>query len=276
MKNPKTKSINEKTAYQMAGEGDTTILLVHGIPSSLDEWKFLLPELVSAGYRAIAMDLLGHGNSFKPENPRYYTVDAAYDFFDEWASSLDIDTPMALVGHSFGGHIVIKYALNHPDKVRALILIDPFLSFRQFSWIYRLLFSNPAPAAFLYKIIPSALIKSFVWMENTKIAGFQILSDLPPGEIAAMVNDYKRCSANVAYFPRSVSDQAIDYAKIKPPTLLIWGKKDHTLSTSWYKEIVSKLPDCTFKILNARHYPHRTNYPEVNARILEFLKSNSI
>ncbi|HMD89376.1 MAG TPA: alpha/beta hydrolase [Anaerolineaceae bacterium] len=272
----KATQFNEKTAYQIAGEGDTAILLIHGIPSWLDEWKFLVPELVSAGYRALAMDLLGHGSSYQPENPDCYTVETAYDLFDEWFSGLNIDAPVVLVGHSFGGQMAIRFALKHPHKVAALILIDPLLDFGQFSRMSRLLFSNPALAAFFYKIIPLGLIKASVWLENIRIESFRVRSALPDGELAMMVNGYQRCSPNVVYFLRTVRDQTLDYAEIKAPTLLLWGKDDRTLSTSWYRELVRKLPDCSFEILNARHYPQRTNFPEVKDHILEFLKAKSI
>jgi pimeloyl-ACP methyl ester carboxylesterase len=222
------------------------------------------------------MDLLGHGNSYQPENPRCYTVEVAYDLFDEWFRGLNIDAPVVLVGHSFGGQMAIRFALKHPDKVAALILIDPLLNFGQFSRLNRLVFSNPAPAAFLYKIIPLWLIQFFVWLENIRLKGFRVRNALPDGELALMVNGYQRCSPNVVYFLRTVSDQALDYAGIKAPTLLLWGKDDRTLATSWYPELVSKLPDCSFAILNARHYPQRTNFPEVKDHILEFLKAKSI
>jgi pimeloyl-ACP methyl ester carboxylesterase len=267
---------NEKVNFKMAGKDGTAIILIHGIPSSLDEWKFLFPELVSSGYRPISLDLLGHGSSYKPGNPFCYTTDVAYDFFEEWVKSLKLDSPCVLIGHSFGGHLSIKYAFNNPGKVRALILIDPFLSYAQTSPMIRFFLLNSAFAAFLFKLTPSWLVKLFVWLVSLRIEKFHLLSSLSRDELTNMANDYKRCSPNVVYFPRSVSDKGIDYAEIKLPILLIWGKKDFTLSPKGYKEIAFKLPKCTYYVLNAGHFPHRTNYHQVNALILEFLKNNSI
>jgi pimeloyl-ACP methyl ester carboxylesterase len=268
--------VNKKINYQMAGEEGTTVILIHGIPSSLDEWEFLIPELVSAGYRTFSLDLLGHGGSYQPEDPACYTVDSAYELFEEWLASLNLDGPIVLIGHSFGGHLAIKYALNHPDKVRGLILIGPFLSYTQLRRTNRVLFSHPALSAFLYPLIPAWLIKAFVWSGSLKMERFQIRSSLSSEELAKMAAGYLRCSPNVVYFLGSVNDEAYRYAEIEAPTLLIWGKNDATLSTSWYKEMVSKLPKWTYNVINAGHYPHRSNYEEVNALILEFLKSNFI
>ncbi|MDR3574155.1 MAG: alpha/beta hydrolase [Anaerolineaceae bacterium] len=270
------EQVDQKINYQITGGGDIAVILIHGIPSSLDEWKFLAAQLAAAGYRSAALDLLGHGGSFHPESPVCYTVDAAYDYFDQWFSSLDINAPMILVGHSFGGHLAIRFALDHPDKVRAIVLIDPFLSFGQFSPIYRFFLSNPAAVAILYKLIPVPLIKAFVWWDNLRIERLRLRCSLSREERTAMAEDYKRCSPSIVYFPRSVCDNRFNYAEIKAPTLLIWGRNDHTLSTRWYRKIAALIPNCSFAILNAKHYPHRTNQPEVNRIILDFLKSNSI
>jgi pimeloyl-ACP methyl ester carboxylesterase len=276
MKSRNVDRVNKKINYQMTGEEGTAVILIHGIPSSLDEWEFLIPELVSAGYRTISLDLLGHGDSYQPEDPACYTVASAYELFEEWLASLSLEAPFVLIGHSFGGHLALKYTLNYPDRVRALILIGPFLSYAQLRPINRVVFSNPALSAFFYPLIPAWLIKAFVWSGSLKMEGFQVRSSLSSEELAKMAAGYLRCSPNVVYFPGSVNDAAIQYDQIKAPTLLIWGKNDATLSTSWYNAMVSKLPNWTHSVINAGHYPHRSNSGEVNALILEFLKSNSI
>jgi len=267
---------NEKVNYRAAGEDGTAVILIHGIPSSLKVWDFLFQGLVSNGFRALALDLLGHGSSYQPENRSGYTVAAAYEFFEDWVSGFGLKSPSVVIGHSFGGHLAIKYALNNPDKVRALILIDPFLTFDQFRWINRIVFSNPDLAAFLYPLIPAWLIKASIGLGSLRMEKFRIRSYLSGDELAKVANDYKRCSPKVAYFPRSVSDKAFRYAEIKAPTLLMWGKNDLTLSPRWYQEIVSRAPNWSYTVLNAGHNPYLSKPDEVNARIFEFLKSNSI
>ena len=89
-----------------------------------------------------------------------------------------------------------------------------------------------------------------------------------------MASDYKKCSPNIVYFPKTVNDRWINYAKLTMPILLIWGKKDNTLSVTPYEELIRKLPNAAFNIINAGHYPHRSNPDEVNTLILDFLKKN--
>ena len=118
-------ALREETGQTIAGNGPITAVLVHGIPASWHDWDLLMPKLVKAGYHPAALDLLGHGNSYKPGNPDGYSADAAYEFLQKWLNSLELSTPIVLVGHSFGGHLSIRYALNNPQKVQALILINP-------------------------------------------------------------------------------------------------------------------------------------------------------
>ena len=90
-----------------------------------------------------------------------------------------------------------------------------------------------------------------------------------------MASDYKKCSQNIVYFPKTVNDRWINFAKLTMPTLLIWGKKDNTLSVTQYEELHSQITQFhAFNVINAGHYPHRSNPDEVNTLILDFLKKN--
>jgi pimeloyl-ACP methyl ester carboxylesterase len=60
---------------------------------------------------------------------------------------------------------------------------------------------------------------------------------------------------------------------VNMPTLLIWGKEDRVLSAAWFKKLCRELPKVTVREIDAGHYPHRSNPEEVNAIILEFLRS---
>ena len=71
---------NPKVNYVQQGTG-SPVILVHGLAASLHDWDALLPELASAGYAAYALDLLGHGESFKPLARTEYTVESVFAHF---------------------------------------------------------------------------------------------------------------------------------------------------------------------------------------------------
>lgn len=263
---------HEGVNYITAKTGGVPVILVHGLPSSLNEWDHLYSRLAFCGYRPLAVDLLGHGDSHKPDSRDCYTADIAYDFFCIWIDSLRLDAPFVLIGHSFGGYLSTKYAQDHPEKVLSLILIDPFLSFDDILRFQKFPLSYPALFATLLRITPLWLVKFAVWAGSLTAGENSIHSSLSREELTSMARDYKRCSPNVVYFPRTVNDRWLICEKLAMPILLIWGKKDHTLSVAKYEKLVRKLPNAAFYIIHAGHYPHRSNQDEVNTLILDFLE----
>lgn len=102
---------------EAVGEGPD-VVLVHGRASNSGTWKALLPHLV--GYRVHLVDLAGHGAAASPEDPGAYTVEAQVGHLVETLAPLD--GPLALVGHSLGGFLALRYALERPDRLAGLVL----------------------------------------------------------------------------------------------------------------------------------------------------------
>ncbi len=107
-----------RLAWDRAGDGPV-VLLVHGIGSSRRTWDAIVPQLVSAGYRALRLDLRGCGESSVPEGE--FGMDAFLGDLVSFVDSLGLDT-FHLVGHSLGGMIAQRYVLDHPARVRSLAL----------------------------------------------------------------------------------------------------------------------------------------------------------
>jgi pimeloyl-ACP methyl ester carboxylesterase len=104
-----------------AGEGDTTLLLLHGYGESLTTWRAVFDRLARNG-RVIAIDLPGFGGSAKPDVS--YSLPAMTErlsqFIDRWTTG-----PLVVIGHSMGGELAASLALARPDRVNLLILIAP-------------------------------------------------------------------------------------------------------------------------------------------------------
>jgi pimeloyl-ACP methyl ester carboxylesterase len=258
--------------YKKNGEGSKSIVLVHGLPSSLQEWELLSHTLVHNGYTSFALDLPGHGDSFKPKEADWYTADNFYDYFQGWMATLRIDSPPVLIGHSFGGYLSVRYALEHPDKVRGLILINPFLAYEQLIGINRFVLAYPAICVNLLKNVPVNLMKWFVWLGSLKAENFRVYSSLSRHDLYTMTNAFNKCSPNIVYIPKTVSDILDKFTCLDIPTLLIGGDKDTTLSISAYGKFLAKLPNSTYKVAGKGHFPQLSNFDEVTPNILDFLQ----
>ena len=103
------------------GQGDTTLVFLHGYGEHLLTWRGVIDPLAKH-YRILAVDLPGFGGSDKPDRP--YTVDSMVatvrDLLARWTKP-----PVILVGHSMGGAISAATAAAEPEKVVALVLVAP-------------------------------------------------------------------------------------------------------------------------------------------------------
>src|SRR5690606_592987 len=90
--------------YKVAGQGDSRIFFIHGNSQSLDAWDRLMEsENLGKKHELMALDLPGHGYSFRSFNPADdYTAKGMADHVSEFIGSFD-SKPYILVGHSFGG-----------------------------------------------------------------------------------------------------------------------------------------------------------------------------
>ncbi len=115
-----TTSDGVRIAYHELGAGDPAIILIHG--GFGDRGGFgLQEEYFSPNHRCIAVDLRGHGESDKPDEP--YTMEQHGDDVAELIRQLDLDRPV-LVGQSMGGQVIISAAARHPELVGAIASLD--------------------------------------------------------------------------------------------------------------------------------------------------------
>lgn len=105
------------------GRGSLAVVLLHGFGTSASLWRPVSARLASAGYLAIAPDLLGHGESDRP-------LDASYDFashadsLEQALASLRIGRA-TVVGQDVGGLVGLALAARHPERVEQLVLVNP-------------------------------------------------------------------------------------------------------------------------------------------------------
>ncbi len=110
-----------RTHYLEGGAGEP-VVLVHGLGSQALDWAALLPRLVRAGYHVYAMDLPGYGSTAAPPD-RTYSVPEQARFVESFLAALGLDR-VALIGISMGGWIAATVALEQPQRVTRLVLMD--------------------------------------------------------------------------------------------------------------------------------------------------------
>lgn len=104
-----------------AAPPEKTVVAIHGITANLFAWGALAPDLAAAGFRFIAYDLRGRGDSSKPTSGYNTVVHAGdllnlLDFFKLSAANL--------VGHSLGAVVALQFAASYPERTHKLVLID--------------------------------------------------------------------------------------------------------------------------------------------------------
>jgi len=112
-------------SYTMAGNGDTSIVFVHGWGISKEYWKEQIEEL-SSDYTVVSLDLGGHGQS--GHNRENWTIEEFAKDVRAVIDGLHLNN-VILVGHSMGGEIILQTALSFPAKVIGFIGIDNFKQF---------------------------------------------------------------------------------------------------------------------------------------------------
>jgi haloalkane dehalogenase len=109
-------------AYVDEGSGHA-VVLVHGNPTWSFYFRALLAVLPAAGYRALAPDHIGMGRSAKPPANAYpHTIDRRVADFARFMET--IDGPVTLVVHDWGGAIALAWAVDHPERVSRLVLLN--------------------------------------------------------------------------------------------------------------------------------------------------------
>src|SRR5215469_6384182 len=167
------------------GEGPL-VILCHGFPECWYSWRYQLPALAKAGFRAVAPDLRGYGQSDRPEEVEKYTV--LHDVGDMVGLVDALGAKQAVIaGHDIGASIAYQAALLRPDRFRGVIALGP--PFR--------------PRAFGGSVPPTTLMP-----RNENAVFYQLFLQTPEAE-AALGRDLRRTfrvqpcnSMNVSVRPR--------------------------------------------------------------------------
>lgn len=117
-----TVAANGTTLHAVVGGSGPPVLLLHGWPQTWRAWRHVMPALAQQGYRVIAPDLRGIGDSARPVGG--YDKDNQAEDMRELLERLGISGGVRLVGHDIGGMIAFAYARRHPPEVERLAIAE--------------------------------------------------------------------------------------------------------------------------------------------------------
>jgi pimeloyl-ACP methyl ester carboxylesterase len=242
------------------------IILLHGFPESHRTWRHQIADLAEDHF-VLAPDQRGFARSSKPEGVANYTPDKPVADMIALADRFDLKR-FTLVGHDWGGAIAWMAALNHPDRVARLIIINaphPFIfqksmfddmAQREASQYIRA-FRNTD----LEKHIDSIGLSAFFDGSFMRHTDFEKVKDEKPiyleqwgqpGAMTAMLNWYRASTLLVPAMDETPERPAFldgPFPPLKVPTLVIWGLGDKALLPVQLEGLEALVPDLTLEKL---------------------------
>jgi len=111
-----------RLAHLDVGEG-APVVFFHGEPTWSFLWRKVIPPVRDAGYRCVAPDLAGFGRSDKPTDFGFYSYDRHTELAATLLEDLDLRDATAVV-HDWGGPIGLRLAVEHPERISRLVILD--------------------------------------------------------------------------------------------------------------------------------------------------------
>lgn len=277
--------------YVEAGQGPLVILL-HGFPESWWSWRYQLQPLAEAGFRVIAPDLRGYGETDKRAP---YDLDTIVGDVCHLIESLGAEQRAIVIGHDWGGGVAWHLASTRPEFCERLVvlncphpvmmqraLLGKRLSLRQLrrSWYFFFFMLPVVPewlltrrdAANTRRTISSAAVDRSHFSEE-ELRPFRD-GIQRPGAASAMIGWYRE--AVFDGFRHALSPRK--YAAIAQPTLLVWGLEDPALDydalVPGTEALVPKLQ--VAQIPGTGHFVHAERPDVVNPALLEFLQRSTV
>lgn len=268
--------------YREMGRGELTCLFLHGFPTSGLLWRKVMPEVAKAGYRCIAPDQFGLGESDGPPGGDY-SVSAQANALRQLIQRLSLRN-VVLIGHDTGGAVAQLYAARWPEEVRGLVLTNS-VAFR--AW--------PVPIVRLLKMALKLGAGKIVlhprWGRRLACsrmgfpAGFANPESLT-SEIAELYlepllrNAFRREQFRryiLAMDNRHMRGLARELKEFSQPVLVAWAAGDRMLSPSIGKRLANLFPRGEYLSLAQGGHYHPEEFPQQIAEVVAgFLKKIEI
>src|SRR5262245_15773254 len=250
---------------EVEGEGEPLVFL-HGLLASSASWESVLSGC-ARGRPAIAVDLPGFGSSDRPW-PHDYTVAgqarSLLRFFDARGIRRAV-----LIGNSLGGALALYAAVEHSERVAALVLVDPATPQARIPWTVRVLrapLAGETALALALRPFVAVWLKRGLYARASRVTDREIDDAWRPLKIRGT-----RRAALAAIRTDPSAYRGLE-ARVRVPTLVVWGERDRLLSARDAESVRSRIEGARLVLVpDAGHLPQRESPETFAAAVSDFL-----
>lgn len=250
------------------------LVLIHGSNASLHTWEPWVAEL-GGTYRTVSMDLPGHGLTGRVPGDDY-SREAMAAFVIEIMDALGIER-FAVAGNSMGGGVSAMIALEHPERVSALILVnsagipvernanDVPLAFR--------LAGMPVIGKVLRYVLPRSVVEE--GLKKVFVDQSKVTDEMVARYLDLSLHEGNRDATRIRFAQNAARDEvafAARLGEISMPTLIMWGDQDGLIPVAAAHEFQARIPHAELVIYeNVGHVPMEEVPEESAAAVAAFL-----
>ena len=258
------------------------ILMVHGQPTWSYLYRKMILPLVAAGYRCIALDLMGFGLSDKPTDESVYTLRRHVELVTGLIGKLQLKG-ITIVGQDWGGPIGLRYAIDHQDNVRALIILNTMVKTIPIPLLFRLVLRSGGLSSFLIRRMD--LFRKVAFRQ-----GWTFRRPIENGvlEQYKMPHPTPASRAGIAAFPKMIPGNDLHpnakyISEIEStlrewdiPVLVMFSDRDIAFKVGEGRRIAEMVPNGRFEIVrDAGHYLQEDAGEEIAERMVTFLRDEA-
>jgi haloalkane dehalogenase len=257
--------------YLDEGQGDP-ILLLHGEPTSSFLWRKLIPHLPG---RKIAPDLIGFGRSDKPTEIGWYSYDRHVDSIARLVDELDL-TELTLVVHDWGGPIGLRVAVEHPERIARLVILNTGIGGGRppsETWLrFRAVVRELGTALDIGRLVEAGTAQG---LDDDVRAAYDAAFPTPESKAGALA--FPDLVPTEPDHPNTAPMNRVREAlrSWQKPTLVVWGAEDAVLPPQYAQGFVDLIPGAEGPVLieGAGHFLQEDRPDELAEAIRDFISS---
>ena len=265
-----------RIAYEVTGEGPL-VVLSHGIGDRREAYRFLVPRLAQAGYRVVAADLRGHGES----SMGWASISRTDVAGDLLALIRHLGGPAVIVGHSISGGAATIAAATEPGLISGIVEINPFTRTQRLDVGGLLRIRRYRRGISL--LTGTQLFRSLsLWMRYLDVAYPTNPADYADymAALRAKLHEPGRMAEFMKTGKSTPADAGAQLPNVTRPALVIMGTLDPDFADPKGEggAVAAAMPagiGSVATIEGTGHYPHAQSPDEVAALVIPFLKEHA-